>query len=100
MDHIADENDLGLLNEMGDEIRADAPVLRAVAALAGGGLLMGVLVFRALGPLSLRISRRTGIPHSRVRRTLALVAPLVLGLAGLRAGRRSRPRGYPGRHAK
>jgi hypothetical protein len=99
MDHITDENDLGLFNEVGNEARDDAPVLRTTAALAGGGLLVAVLLFGALGPLSLRISRRTGLPRSGVR-TLALLTPFVLGLAGLRAGRGVRLRSYPGRHAK
>lgn len=99
MDHITDENDLGLFTEMGDEARDDAPVLRTTAALAGGGLLVAVLLFSALGPLSLRISRRTGIPRSGVR-ALALLAPFVLGIAGLRAGRGVRLRAYPGRHEK
>jgi len=99
MDHITDENDLGLFNEVGEEVRDDAPILRTTAALAGGGLLVAVLLFRALGPISLRISRRTGIPRSRVR-TLALLTPFLLGIAGLRAGRGVRLRAYPGRHEK
>lgn len=87
MDHITDENDLGLLNELGEEARHDAPVFRAMAALAGGGLLGTALLFRALGPLSRRISHRTGIPHARIRRTLTLLAPLALGLAGRQVSR-------------
>ncbi|WP_344243790.1 hypothetical protein [Actinocorallia libanotica] len=54
MEHIIDdENDLGLLSEVGEEAQADAPVLRAMAAVAAGGLLAAVL-----GLAGLRVVRR------------------------------------------
>ncbi len=67
MDHITDENDLGLLSGVGDEAREDAPALRAMAVLVGGGLLGTALLLRALGPLSRRLSRRPGAPRTGIR---------------------------------
>lgn len=105
MEYIADENDLGLLNQMPEEAYDDASVLRTTAALAFGGLFAVALLLRVLGPFALRSARGAGDAGAarrrprgpRARRVLGLLAPVVLGVVGLRAAGRSRRSGYPQR---
>lgn len=102
MEYIADENDLGLLNQMPEEAHDDASVLRTTAALAFGGLLAAALLLRVLGPFALRSAREAGgagaaRPRPRARRVLGLLAPVLLGVVGIRAAGRSRRSGYPRR---
>ncbi|WP_106397225.1 hypothetical protein [Actinocorallia populi] len=58
MEDIVDDNDLGLLSEVGEEARTYAPVLRTMAAVAAGGLLAAFLGLAGLRAVLRRRPRR------------------------------------------
>jgi hypothetical protein len=52
------------------------PSLKGVATVAGGGLIGGAVINKALDPVTRKIAQRTGIPHAQIKSIVAVVAPI------------------------
>ncbi|GAA3234393.1 DUF937 domain-containing protein [Actinocorallia longicatena] len=68
-----------------EEIQVQEPprqTVKGAAAVAGGGMIGGAVLTKALDPLARKLAQKTGLPHAQIKSVLAVLAPIAISVVG------------------